>query len=224
MPMISIIIPAWREGDAVSKLVERFDGASGTQVVAALAEDDIETREPESSGAVVARSPKGRARQMNAGAGVAEGDILLFLHADTVIDTASLENVRAALKRPGVVGGAYRLKIDSPSRWLSLVSGVANLRSRLFRAPYGDQAIFVKRSVFHAVGGFDDVPLMEDVRLIQKIRKIGSLAMLDDEAVTSPRRWEEKGYLSNTFRNWLIMAAFKAGVEPEKLADWYYGG
>lgn len=222
MLKVSIIIPAWREGGKVSRLAERFDGLDGTEVIASLVVNDGETEKPESEAVKVVRSQRGRARQMNAGAAAADGDILLFLHADTIIDPESLDNVRAALEAPGAVAGAFRLAIDHPSPWARLISSMVNIRSRWLHYPYGDQALFIKREVFDRIGGFGDAPIMEDVRLVESARKVGSIVILEDVAVTAPRRWEKRGFLRNTLRNWATMLAYKAGVDPKRLAVWYY--
>ncbi|MGK7345474.1 MAG: TIGR04283 family arsenosugar biosynthesis glycosyltransferase [Candidatus Nitrospinota bacterium M3_3B_026] len=224
MRVISIIVPALREGSAVARLASAFKGTPGVTFVAALAEGDDETEEPEKRpGVTVVRSAPGRGTQMNAGAMVAEGDILLFLHADTRIDPRSLGKARAVMERPDVALGFYRLRIDSPSPKAGIISAAANVRCALLKTPYGDQVFFLRREVFEKIGGFPDVPLMEDAALAAAAKRIGGLARLDDFAVTSARRWERRGYLKNTLRNWSIALAWKAGVGPEKLYKIYYG-
>lgn len=217
---VSLIIPALHEGDNPARLVRLFDGADGVELVFALAEGDDETRVPDGANVKTVIAQKGRARQMNAGASAVSGDILLFLHADTLITPESLDNVRKALSKPDVSGGAYRLKIASPKLSLKIISAVANFRSRWLGMPYGDQAIFVKREVFENVGGYEDIPIMEDVRLVESLRRIGEIVLMEDYAETSPRRWEKEGLIIATLRNIALIALYKAGVSPQRLAKW----
>lgn len=218
MERVSIIIPALREPE-LAHAVAAFHCVPGVDIIAALAEGDALTPEP--PGALVIRSPAGRTRQMNAGARAAQGDILLFLHADTRIAPDSLDRVRAALRSPGVALGAYRLAFRERHPWLTATAAAANLRSRLLGLPYGDQALFMRRRDFEAAGGYDETPLLEDVLLVQKARRKGKVALLDDYAVTSARRWMERGVLAATARNWAIMALFALGAAPEQLARWF---
>jgi len=224
MSLISIIVPAWKEGGNLTRLVENFKGTAGTELVVALSDDDSLTQAPDGGGVKVIRTRRGRAGQMNAGAKAANGDVFLFLHGDTVITRDSLVKVKEALDRTGVSIGAYWLSIDSSALWASLVASAANLRSRFFKLPYGDQALFVKRETFERIGGYEDVPLMEDVLFVKAARAHGKLAIIDERAVTSDRRWRERGFIRNTVRNWSIMLAHMAGAKPETLARWYYSG
>ena len=217
---VSIIIPTLCEGDNPARLARIFSETDGVELVLALAEGDCATRIPGGAHIKTVTTSKGRARQMNAGARSSSGDILLFLHADTVITPESLDNVRETLSRPGVVGGAYRLKIVSPRLSLKIVSAGANLRSRFLCMPYGDQAIFVKREVFENVGGYEDIPIMEDVRFVEALRKIGKVVLMEDYAETSPRRWEKEGVAIATARNITLIALHKLGVNPNRLAGW----
>ena len=218
---VSIIVPAFREGNNPARLARLFDGSDEMELVFALAEGDSQTHVPPGANIKTVTASQGRSRQMNAGASAVTGDILLFLHADTRIVPESLDNVRMALSKPGVAGGAYRLKIASPRLSLKAISALANLRSGWFAMPYGDQAIFVKREVFKSVGGYEDIPIMEDVRLIEALRKKGRVVMIDDYAETSPRRWEKEGVLKATLRNIALITLFKLGVNPQRLARWY---
>jgi len=221
--LVSIIIPTLREGDNPVRLARRFAAVEGVELVFALAQSDDETRIPDGAHIKTVTAKKGRARQMNAGARASSGKILLFLHADTLIAPESLDNVRKALSKPDVSGGAYRLKIASPKLSLKIISAGANLRTRLLGMPYGDQAIFVKREVFETVGGYDDIPVMEDVRFVEALRRMGEIVLLEDYAETSPRRWEKEGVIIATLRNLALIAFYKLGVKPERLARWRAG-
>lgn len=218
---VSIIVPTLREGDNPVRLARLFDRVDGVELVFALAEGDAATQIPHGAHIKTVTSQKGRSRQMNAGASVASGDILLFLHADTHIAPESLDNARMALSKPGVVGGAYRLRIASPRRSLKIISALANLRSRWLGMPYGDQAIFAKCEAFASVGGYEDIPIMEDVRLIEALREKGKIVLIENYAETSPRRWEKEGVLKATLRNIALITLYKLGMNPERLARWY---
>ena len=218
MERVSIIIPALREPELAHRTAT-FRDVPGVEVIAVLAEGDSSTPEPPD--AIIVRAPEGRARQMNAGARAASGDILLFLHADTRVAPESLDRVRALLRSPGVALGAYRLAFRERSAWLRLIALGANLRARLFSLPYGDQALFMRRADFTAAGGFSNEPILEDVLLVQKMRRRGTVALLEDYAVTSARRWMARGMLTATLRNWAIMALFALGASPGQLARWF---
>jgi len=170
--------------------------------------------------AQVLHSRRGRAVQMNWGAQHAQGDILLFLHADTLLPAAGLEAVRRALL-DGAVGGAFRLAIMPPTPALRLVAWGTNLGARFGQLPYGDQALFKPRQVFEALGGYDDIPFMEDVRLVQALRQRGRLTILPQAVNTSGRRWQRDGVLYTTVRNTVLITLYFWGVPPEKLQRWY---
>jgi rSAM/selenodomain-associated transferase 2 len=170
--------------------------------------------------AQVLHSRRGRAVQMNCGARHARGDILLFLHADTLLPATALEAVRGALQ-DGTVGGAFRLVIVPPTLPLRLVAWGTNLRARFARLPYGDQGLFMPRLIFEALGGYDEIPFMEDVRMVQALRQRGRLRLLPQAVYTSGRRWQRDGVLYTTMRNTALIALYFWGVPPEKLQRWY---
>ena len=174
-----------------------------------------------SSGAAVVTGPAGRGLQMDSGAGAATGDVFLFLHADTLLPEGWLEEVEKAVSG-GCVGGAFRLSIASGGAWMRVVERVANLRSSLGLI-YGDQAMFVTRESFFRAGGFRGLPLMEDVDLVKRLRRLGRVEVLEKRVVTSPRRWVRGGRVRNTLRNWLLLSLYFAGVTPERLYRMYYG-
>lgn len=169
----------------------------------------------------VISSQAGRGAQLNKGARKASGDALLFLHADSKIESDITCAIRQGLNTPGIAGGAFRLRIDSSRPGLKLISSVANLRSRLFGFAFGDQGIFVKREVFEKVGGFGDTPLMEDVDFVKRIKAYGGFLVMDDFICTSPRRWEREGVIFCTLRNSLILFLYNIGVPTITLKRWY---
>jgi len=167
--------------------------------------------------------PKGRGRQMNAGTAKARGEILIFLHADTTLPDNALEKISLALQNTNYVGGAFDLKIDSDRLFLRYISVRASLRSRWNRIPYGDQAIFIRKEYFDEIGGFKEIPLMEDVDLMRRIKKDGKkIIILPDKVTTSARRWENDGALYTTIRNRILVGLFYLGVSPHKLAKYYW--
>jgi rSAM/selenodomain-associated transferase 2 len=166
---------------------------------------------------------KGRGRQMNAGASAARGETLIFLHADTTLPDNALEKISRALENQDHVGGAFDLKIDSDRLFLRYVAARASLRSRCNRIPYGDQAIFIRKEYFDQVGGFREIPLMEDVDLMRRIKKDGrKIYILPDKVTTSARRWESDGAFYTTLRNQVIVALYYLGVSPCRLAKYYW--
>ena len=221
-PCISVIVPTLNEKACLAATLDALLLASGDEIIVVDAGStdgtpDIARR----YSCRFYRGPRGRAQQMNFGARHACGDILLFLHADTRLPPDGLDAVRNALQQPGTVGGAFRLVITPATPALRLVAWGTNLRSRLGGLPYGDQALFVPRRVFEELGGYDDVPFMEDIRLVQALRRRGRLTVLPQSAVTSGRRWQRDGVLFTTARNIVLMALYFCGVQPATLKRWY---
>jgi rSAM/selenodomain-associated transferase 2 len=160
---------------------------------------------------------------MNAAAAAARGEIFIFLHADTTLPDNALEKISLALQNTDYVGGAFDLKIDSDRLFLRYISVRASLRSRWNRIPYGDQAIFIRKEYFDEIGGFKEIPLMEDVDLMRRIKKDGrKIVILPDKVTTSARKWESDGALYTTMRNQILVRLFYLGVSPHKLAKYYW--
>jgi rSAM/selenodomain-associated transferase 2 len=177
-------------------------------------------------GARVLVTGPGRARQMSAGARAAKGDVLVFLHADTRLGRQHLAAVEQALAEPGIGFGSFAIELDRPGVAPRLIAAAANLRTRLDRTPYGDQAVFVRRAAFEQVGGFPDVPLLEDVLLARALRAAGAgyRFLRAPRVTTSARRWERDGMVARTLRNWATRGLFELGVSPRRLASFYHGG
>lgn len=168
------------------------------------------------------QSPKGRGTQMNAGAKIAQGKILLFLHADTDLPDRALQEILHTCTQQSCAGGAFDLAIASPRWSLKLIGKVASWRSRLTRIPYGDQAIFIRKDVFEQIQGYPDIPLMEDVALMQKLKQQGHSIQISSKTVkASARRWEKEGIVRCTLRNWSLILLYFLGIAPETLAHWY---
>ena len=168
-------------------------------------------------------SPRGRSHQMNAGARVARGDVLLFLHADTYLPDGALAAVDVATSDPGVVAGRFDVRFDNPGRAFRVIAWFMNHRSRWSGISTGDQAIFVCREPFNALGGYPDIPLMEDVELCRRLRGRGQVAALRLKVTTSARKWEQEGVVRTILLMWALRFLYMVGVRPARLYRWYYG-
>ena len=153
---------------------------------------------------------------------MAEGDIVIFLHADTHLPFEAFALIESALRDPGRQAGAFDLAIASDRPIYRMIAKIASLRSRITRIPYGDQAHFFRRNYFQDIGGFANIPLMEDVEIMGRIKKRGERITIIKRAVTtSSRRWEKEGILRCTLRNWLLICLYFFGVSPERLSIFY---
>jgi rSAM/selenodomain-associated transferase 2 len=166
--------------------------------------------------------PRGRARQMNLGARLAQGSVLLFLHADTRLPDGALEALSATLDDPRVIGGRFDVSFDSSRPVFRMITFFMNLRSRLSGISTGDQAIFVRRPAFEAMGGYPDIPLMEDIELCRRLKRRGRLAALRLRVTTSARKWEREGALRTIALMWALRFLYMVGVSPTRLHGWYY--
>jgi rSAM/selenodomain-associated transferase 2 len=172
-------------------------------------------------GARVVEGSPGRGAQMNRGVSASTGPVLLFLHADCTLGPTAFETVRTALRNTEVVGGSFQLRISHPNRRHRLLALGSNLRARL-GLPYGDQALFVRRGVFDAVGGYPEIPIMEDVELVRRLRRQGKLVVVDETVTTSSRHWDELGPGLTTILNWVTVFLYFLGVSPSRLAPMYH--
>lgn len=223
--MISVIIPALNEEMHLARCIDSLRAEGFSEEIIVVDGGSIDrTKEIASGyhGVRLLESAKGRGTQMNSGSSVATGDILLFLHADTILDHGWAEELCALLKIPSFVGGAFSFCIDNPSSRYRLVEAWVRLRCRIFRLPYGDQAIFVRKHIFQKLGGYKEIPLMEDVDIISRMKKLGKISMLRKKAVTSGRRWVSKGLLRTAAVNQMTLFMYHLGVSPEQLARFYY--
>jgi len=219
---ISIIIPALNEAASLPISLKTIQTATNVEVIVVDGGSlDATIQVAEALGAKAINSTAGRSRQMNLGADVASGDILLFLHADTNLPIEFDRLVRQTLQHPGVIAGAFELKIDGTNPKLRIVEWGVKWRSHLFQMPYGDQAIFLESSVFHEIGGFPDLPIMEDFEFIRKLKQQGQIAIAPAAVVTSDRRWRKLNVCRTTLINQLMILGYLLKVPPARLAHWY---
>ena len=169
----------------------------------------------------VISAPRGRASQMNRGAAAATGDILFFLHADSMLPPGAFEAIERACAAPGVVGGAFRICFNCSQPAYRLVSFITNLRSRWRGIFTGDQAYFVRAESFRAIGGFADMALMEDIEIVARLRKVGRLALLPGYVTTSARRHMKNGLARTVLFMWYLRTLYRLGVSPERLQRKY---
>ncbi len=221
MEKITIIIPVLNEANTITATLAHLKNASNIEIIVVDGGSKDETIAlAKSCGVQVISSGLGRATQMNIGATVATGDILLFLHADTRIPSNFDILIRQALAG-NPIAGAFELKIDANLRGIRLIEKMVNLRSHLFSLPYGDQGIFIWSKVFHQIGGFPDLPIMEDFVFIRHLKKLGKIEIIPQPAITSGRRWQKLGVIKTTLINQLMIIGYFLGVSPLQLARWY---
>ncbi len=221
-PRVSVIVPALNEAQGLGATLACIPHTPGDEIIVVDGGSTDETVAiAQQSCAVVLHSPAGRALQMNCGAEHARGEVLLFVHADTLLPEGGVDAVRAAMQQPQVGGGAFRLAFLPSTPGLRLIAWGTNIRTHLGKLPYGDQALFVRRTLFEELGGYAEVPFLEDVALVQALRRKGPLAFLDHTVHTSGRRWLQRGLLTTTLRNTLIIALYFCGVSPATLKRWY---
>lgn len=215
---LSVIVPALDEAGRIGPLLDRLSRSQAELIVADGGSRDATVRLAQAHGARVVASAPGRAQQMNAGAVSAEGDVLVFLHADTELPDRFENEVRAALADPRVAGGAFRFALDAPGRRYRMLERLVGWRARGLGLPYGDQALFVRADVFRGLGGFPEVELLEDVALVRAIRRRGRLVITRSAARTSARLWREAGFARVTIANLLTVLAYFAGVSTARIA------
>lgn len=170
---------------------------------------------------VLISAPRGRAHQMNAGAGRSDGDVLVFVHADTIVPRTFAADIAAALSDPAVVGGRFDVKLDASAVPYRIIGAMISIRSRISRTGTGDQAIFVRRDVFDRLGGFPELELCEDLEFSRRLKRAGRVACLRTFVTTSARRWGRDGVVRTVVRMWMIRAMYLMGVSPARLKRMY---
>ena len=220
--LISVIIPTLNEQAVIAACLASVGRAPGVEVlVADGGSSDATVEVARRAGAKVVTAPQGRARQMNAGAAACRGDILLFLHADTLLPPGWRYQVRRTLALPGAAAGAFTFRLDRRTAGLRFIELTVAWRCRLAGMPYGDQGLFVSRKDFAAAGGFPDLPIMEDCEFVRRLKRRGRIVVSPAPALTSSRRWQQRGILATTALNSLVVTAFYLGYPPSLLRRIY---
>lgn len=219
--MLSIIIPILNEAKILEKTLSRLhpELANHELIIVDGGSSDASVCIAEKYGRVLI-SGHGRAKQLNAGAAAATGDIFLFLHADIWLEPGALSAMEHALSS-GYVGGGFRQKIDGKNLLYRAIEMAANLRGEYLKVFYGDSGIFLARSDFQKIGGFPDVPILEEMGFSKKLRSLGKTTLVNPCIHLSARRWEANGIVRTTLNNWFITSLYFLGVSPEKLARLY---
>ena len=216
---VSIVLPALNEAEALRSLLPKLVSISEV-IVADGGSRDETTAVATRFGAIVIESERGRARQMNAGAALATGDILLFLHADTMLPDNALLLIEEAMEH-GAMWGRFNVRLSGRHWLLRITERLMNLRSCITGIATGDQAIFLRRELFVELGGYTEIPLMEDVELSKRLRRIKWPACIRQPLTTSSRRWEHYGILRTILLMWRMRLAYFLGVSPQRLAQQY---
>ncbi|NNG02229.1 MAG: DUF2064 domain-containing protein [Desulfobacteraceae bacterium] len=220
-PYISVIIPALNEAEGIARTISMAADPNAEIIVVDGQSSDHTVAEATAGKARVLTAPRGRARQLNAGARQARGQVLLFLHADTRLPENYIHWIFDALLDKSCVMGAFRFGTDSSRLGMRIIEFAANIRSVIFKLPYGDQAFFMKRSQFERSGGFPEVPIAEDLFFARRMAVAGNINITAARIITSARRWERVGILRTTLINYLIAAGCIARISPQKLAPLY---
>lgn len=219
---VCVVVPTLNEAERVGACLESvLAQTGGVEAVVVDGGSTDATVEIASRYAPVHGAGRGRAVQMNTGARATAGDVLLFLHGDTVLHPDALPALRRALADPSVAGGTFTLRFDSGHPLLCFYALCTRLPYIAFR--FGDQGIFVRRPVFERMGGFRELPLLEDVDFLRRLRREGRVAVVPRPVTTSARRFRSRGILRQQLLNGAILAAHSLGVSPERLARWYGG-
>jgi hypothetical protein len=216
---VSVIIPALDEAERIGATVDAAFAAGASEVIVADGGSrDATVAIAEARGARIVTGETVRARQLNRGAEAAGHDILIFLHADTLLPAGAVDAVGRALDS-GFIFGGFHIAFTEPG--LERVAFMINLRTRMTRAPWGDQAQFTRRVTFEKIGRYADLPILEDYELARRMKRAGRTGLLSMTVETSGRRFLQKGELRTAALNWLIILSFHLGVSPERLARWY---
>ena len=229
---ISVIIPTFNEASTISETLSHtaslgfdelivVDGGSSDQTRTLVETFISGTQSSALSTVRLLSAPRGRATQLNAGAQAGRGEILLFLHADTHLPATAKQRIAVALADTHIVGGRFDVQFDRPSVLGRIISTLMNYRSRWSGIFTGDQAIFVRRDIFKRLGGFADIPLMEDIDFSTRLKRAGPTEALRETVVTSFRRWEQQGPLKTILLMWTLRFLYWMGVSPHRLKTFY---
>jgi len=220
-PYLSVIVPALNEEAQIEETILNARSPDAEIIVVDGGSADRTVERAERAGAAVITAPRGRALQQNAGAAAARGTILLFLHADTILPKDYVAQVFETLMDRRVALGAFRFRTNLDQKLMKAIEFATNIRSKTLRLPYGDQALFLRKTRFQAVAGFPDMPIAEDLVFVRLVSKLGRIAITPAHAVTSGRRWKKLGVLRTTLINQFILAGLALRISPKTLERLY---
>ena len=221
--MISVIVPVWGEPPEIAERFREFAGDPRAELLVADGGQDAKTSEAfRGIGARVLTGGGTRGARLAAAAREARGDQFLFLHSDSRPPQGALEAVARCLSNGGSAG-AFSLAYENAGIGLRWIAAWANLRSRWLELPFGDQGIFCRKEAYELAGGFRDLPVCDDLDFVRRLRRVVPLTILAEKTITSPRRYRERGQLSQVLLNWRVQAGYFAGVSPRTLGRWYNG-
>jgi rSAM/selenodomain-associated transferase 2 len=220
---LSVIVPMLNEAESIAATLRALRaGAPRSEIIVVDGGSTDQSRE--AAGVLcdlLIQAPRGRARQLNAGAAAASGEMLAFVHADTLVPSTFAGDIEAAMDDPAVVGGRFDVALDAPGPVYRIIGLLISQRSRLSRTGTGDQAIFVRRRVFESLGGFPEIDICEDLDFTRRLKRAGAVACLRSRVTTSARRWQHGGLARTIFRMWTIRLLYLLGVSPARLHRWY---
>ena len=223
--MISIVIPTYNESLIIESTLIKIRNilCLGDEIIVVdgLSEDDTGRIVEKFSGVQLISSRRGRSTQMNAGANIAKGDYILFQHADVLLDENCLNALRNHIKNSGIVWGWFTFKLDTSGFIYRVLERGSNMRNRLTGIPLGDHGIFVRKDVFHNIGGFPEIPIMEDLEFIKKLKALAKGIEIKTPIVISARRFEKSGFMGTLIKMWILRIFYLFGMSPEKLALYY---
>lgn len=221
-PALSIIVPTLNEADTITDTLELIAHRDQVEIIVVDGgSSDDTTTIARNCGARVLTAERGRALQMNIGAAQAHAETILFLHADTRLPETFQQDVANILADPTTVCGAFKFATHDPTPAMKLIAVLTNARARWLNLPYGDQGLFMPLQIFREIGGFRDLPIMEDFDLVRKLAKRGRVRIATSRAITNARRWQQRGILKTLIINQRVIVGWYLGVDPAKLALWY---
>ena len=221
-PLVSVIIPVLADREATRQLIAQIPLDLRVEIIVAEAgnEPGLESLSQGRPNIQLIHTRRGRGRQMNAAAELARGEWLLFIHADSRLPSDWLDSLQASVEAD-VVGGWFQFALDDAAWQARLIERAVAWRVRLFRLPYGDQGLFVRQRTFAELGGYRDIPLMEDVEFVCRLVDQGRVVELPRTITTSARRWRRDGWFRRSARNMALLSLYFCGVPPRVLARWY---
>lgn len=218
---VSIIIPTWNEAGGIAQTIRELRTQRPHEIIVVDGGSTDATIDQANEADRVLVSEPGRAFQMNAGAAIARGNCLLFLHADCRLQSGAIPAIERTLAKATVLAGCFSMRVNAAGWAFRSIDACATARVRFTGIIYGDQGFFLRRSDFERLGGFPPIRFMEDVFFSQRIARAGRVVVLPQRIYVSPRRWQKVGLVRQTLRNWTLTALAQAGISPDRMAEYY---